>query len=458
VVDDEEPIRVALTSLLSGQGHEVETAEDLASARRLLAHAPAILLLDLWLPDGNGLDLLRELRERNPGVAVIMISGRADIATAVRALKEGAQDFLEKPLAPERVLVAVRNALRLQELERENRGLRESIGLEGPFVARSRVMEEVLQQVRRAAESQAPVLLQGESGTGKERLARLLHEGSPRRHGPFVAVNTAAIPKELLASELFGHERGAFTGATGPRRGRFLQADGGTLFLDEIGDMPEALQVALLRVVETARVEPLGRQQPVPVDVRLVSATHRDLAREVEAGRFRLDLYYRLAVVVIRIPPLRERPEDIPVLAQHFLEVLGRLHGLGPCELSPEAERVLCSYPWPGNVRELRNVLERVLILGRPRRLEAEPLRSVLAQNPAGPAGSAAPTPSPSLPYREAFRQWERGFLESVLLQEGWNVARAAARLGWDRTHLHRKIRQHGLRRRTPGEEEEPQV
>lgn len=455
VVDDDEPIRASLRTLLETEGYSVVGAESIASARRQVQeNIPDVVLLDVWLPDGNGLELLQELKRQLPSLPILMISGRADIATAVDALRQGAMDFLEKPLSAERVLTSARNALRMGRLENENRKLREATGLSGPFVAESPDMQKVLQEVQWAAESDAPVLLLGESGTGKERLARFLHDGSRRREGPFVAVNTTAIPRELTESELFGHERGAFTGATARKAGRFQTADGGTLFLDEIGDMPGEVQVKLLRTLETGAVEPVGASSAVRVNIRLVSATHRDLAKSVEDGSFRLDLYHRLAVVVIRIPPLRERPEDILALARHFLRQLSRLHGLPPRILSSSAEEVLLEHRWPGNVRELRNLLERVLILQREDIVDGESLARLLALNPATPGShrphlelASEPEPLPQATYKERFLTWEKNLLRRTLDQENWNVAQTAARLGMDRSHLHRKIRQHGLTR-----------
>jgi transcriptional regulator with GAF, ATPase, and Fis domain len=320
-------------------------------------------------------------------------------------------------------------------------------------------MEKTLEEIVRAAHTGTPVLLCGESGTGKERLAHTLHEHSSRREGPFVAVNAAAIPAELLESELFGHEKGAFTGAADRRSGRFQAADGGTLFLDEIGDMPMPLQTKLLRVLESGRVEPLGGGEAVSVDVRTLSATHKDLAREVEAGRFRLDLYHRLAVLVIRIPPLRERKEDILALTRHYLEHFSELHGLGRRALTPEAEEALLRFPWPGNVRELRNMIERIFIFEPEGPVGREAIERLQAQNPRMAAaadstqGSAADRnneSSEAQTYKEHFAVWEKRLLQRTLEAESWNVARAAARLGLDRSHLHRKIRQPDLARPRP--------
>ncbi|MBD3334044.1 MAG: response regulator [Candidatus Eisenbacteria bacterium] len=455
VVDDEAPIRDALRPLLEGEGYEVLLAPDLAAARRSVEETPPdALLLDVRLPDGDGVAFLEWIGRRVSRLPVVMISGQADIATAVKAIRQGAVDFLEKPLASERVLVAVRNALRIRRLENENLRLREAAGLAGPFIAESEEMEATLRDLVLAARSEVPVLLLGESGTGKERLARFLHERSPRKDQPFVAVNAAAIPRELMESELFGHEKGAFTGAVTRRQGRFQAAHGGTLFLDEIGDMPDTLQAKLLRVLESGAVEPLGARQPVEVDVRVVSATHRELSRRVEEGAFRLDLYHRLAVLIVRIPPLRRRPDDIRALARHFLRQLSRVQGLPPRALSPAAETLLLEHSWPGNVRELRNLMERVLIFARSDEVDAGTLEQLLAQNPSAPAaaaaspaaGAAAPGPSPRT-YREHLARWEKAFLTRILDDEDWNVARAAARLGLDRSHLHRKLRDHGLRR-----------
>jgi two-component system nitrogen regulation response regulator NtrX len=457
IIDDEEPIRRSLALLLETEGYETVCAGTLGAGREALRKtSPDALLLDVWLPDGSGLEFLEGLRKADPALPILMISGRADVATAVQALHAGAVDFLEKPLAAERVLVAVRNARRLQTLEVENRELREATGLAGTFIADTRSMARVLEEVGRAAKSDATVLLLGESGTGKERLAQFLHDQSSRRAGPFVAVNTTAIPRDLTESELFGHERGAFTGAVSRTPGRFQAADGGTLFLDEIGDMPQDVQAKLLRVLETGRVEPVGSPSPVAVNVRVVCATHRPLARDVESGRFRLDLYHRLAVVVIEIPPLRERPEDVRALAIHFLDVLSRLHGLPTPRLEPDAEAALVSYPWPGNVRELRNLMERVLILNPGAPVGAPAIGRFLATNPSSPRGGrgweeGSPAPRAGSAaggtYKEQFDAWEKEILRMTLALEGWNVAQASARLAMDRSHLHRKIRKHGLER-----------
>ncbi|MBU2689443.1 MAG: sigma-54 dependent transcriptional regulator [Candidatus Eisenbacteria bacterium] len=465
IIDDEAPIRQTIATLLEMDGHEVIHAENLAVGRRSLTESsPDILFLDVWLPDGHGVEFLPWIRRRFPALPILMISGQADIAMAVKAIHEGAMDFLEKPLSAERVLVAVRNAQRFRSLENENLRLREAAGLGGPFIYESAAMEKTLEEITRAARTETPVLLTGESGTGKERLAHFLHEHSPRKEGPFVAVNAAAIPQDLLESELFGHEKGAFTGAMTRRIGRFQSAHGGTLFLDEIGDMPESLQAKLLRVLESGMVEPLGGTAAVPVNVRFLSATHRDLAHEVESGRFRLDLYHRLAVLVIRIPPLRERQEDILALTRHYISQFTVLHGLGRHTLTSEAEAALLSYSWPGNVRELRNLIERIFILEADGPVDRAAVERLQAQNPmiepenssllvrksaamAGPFSDSRPEESPTAAqtYKEHFALWEKQLLQNILDAESWNVARAAARLGLDRSHLHRKIRQYDI-------------
>jgi two-component system nitrogen regulation response regulator NtrX len=437
VVDDEENICASLRLILAHAGYEVSTAGAMAEFRKhARAWSSEAYLIDVRLPDGNGIDLVRELRAQGAAAPAIMISGHAAIADAVEATRAGAFDFLEKPLARDRVLLSLSNALKAAALARENRALREREG--GAAMAGSSPRwREAVEQVRRAARSGAAVLLEGETGTGKELLAALLHEESPRRGGPLVKVNCAAIPAELIESELFGHERGAFTGAAQAYRGKFEQADGGTLLLDEIGDLAPVAQAKLLRVLQDGRFQRLGGERVIEVEVRVVSATHRDLRAMVKAERFREDLFYRLCVVPVRVPPLRERREDIPALAAHFAAEFARRNNRRPAEIPEDVARALEAHSWPGNVRELKNTVERMLILSPDGALTAAGLPYELR--------AAGPAAGPPLRTRRA--EAEKEYLLAALNQHGWNVAAAARALGLERTHLHKRIKALGLGR-----------
>ncbi|HET9951459.1 MAG TPA: sigma-54 dependent transcriptional regulator [Candidatus Eisenbacteria bacterium] len=435
VVDDEPNIRSSLQGALGREGFEVETAATVAEGRAKLRDSYDFALLDVWFPDGSGLDLLREIKERAADTVVVMMSGHATIDVAVQATRLGAFDFLEKPLALERVLVVLRNAGAARTLLEENQRLRR------PWSARlvgdSPAMKRLLSEIELAAPTSARVLIQGEHGTGKELVAAALHAASPRRAMPFVAVNCAAIPEELIESELFGHERGAFTGATQARRGRFEEAHGGTLFLDEVGDLSARAQTKLLRVLQESEFQRVGGNRTLKVDVRVIAATNRDLSERSRAGAFREDLYFRLAVVPIATPPLRERVEDIGALVEHFaaqvaLETTGK-----PRRFSAAALDLLRSYPFPGNVRELRNLVERLAIM--------TPSGSV------GPDAVLRVLPSLAAPGGEGRRlaeeveEFERARIGAALAASGGNVARAAARLGLERSHLYKKMRKLGL-------------
>jgi two-component system nitrogen regulation response regulator NtrX len=364
IVDDEANIRKMVGALLQSEGYEtVDAGSGPAGLAAVDKATPDAVLLDLMMPPGpDGLATLAELKQRVPDVPVVMMSGKATLADAVRATKLGAFQFLEKPLTPEGVLVALRGALELSRARAENRRLHEQLGHSDPLVGNSRAMQEMRELIARVAPTEARVLITGESGTGKELVASAIHRNSQRASKPFVCVNSAAIPKDLVESEMFGHERGSFTGASERRLGRFELADGGTLFLDEVGDLGADAQAKLLRVLETGVVERLGAEKPVTVDVRVVAATNKDLAKAVPAGQFREDLLFRLNVIPLHIPPLRERAEDIPALARHFAaRQAGRLSR--SVELDPGAMQLLQAYAWPGNVRELANLIERVSFL-----------------------------------------------------------------------------------------------
>jgi len=436
LVDDDPGVLKGLRGLLTDEGFSTVEACSAAEAVRLLeapGSAPALMLLDLRMPGETGLELLARLPKPLP-VPVVVLSGEASPAEAVQALRLGATDFVEKPPSPERLLTALRNALALGELSEERLRLQEELARPGHLVGESPALEALRQLIARVGPSDTAILITGETGTGKERVARALHLASGRK-GRLVAVNCAAIPATLLESELFGHERGAFSGALTRRLGRIEQAQGGTLLLDEIGDMPLELQAKLLRVLETKEVERLGGSAPIPVDVRILAATHRDLARAVEEGRFRQDLYFRLNVLPLALPPLRERPEDILPLARAFAAELAGPQV--PLVLAPGAEEALRAWRWPGNVRELRNFIERLNLLrgDGPLTLTPEALTGPALQ-PAKPSRPVLGQKS----YREHVEDFERALIRAAL-EEGGSIAAAARLLQVDRGNLHRRIK-----------------
>ena len=434
IVDDEPGIVSSLRGALGREGYQVEGAASLAEGRTRLREAFDFVLLDIGFRDGNGLDLLAELMAGAPQTAVIMMSGQATIDTAVRATRLGAYDFLEKPISLERLLVLLRNATTALALQDENRRLQHPGPV--PIVGRSRVLRRLIEEIERAGPTPARVLIQGEHGTGKELVARALHAASERRTGPFVAVNCAAIPEELIESELFGHERGAFTGATQARRGRFEEAHGGTLFLDEVGDLSPRAQTKLLRVLQESELTRVGGNREIKVDVRVIAATNRDLAAATQANEFREDLYFRLAVIPLTVPPLRERTEDIPALVEHFAVQLAKETARKPRTFNTAAVELLRAYSYPGNVRELRNLVERLVIMSPGAGIGADQVRAVL------PRLEARPEPGGRL--SEAVREFEKHQIEAALEAEGGNVTRAASRLGLERSHLYKKMRKLG--------------
>ncbi len=462
ICDDEKNIRRTLRMVLEGEGHEVLEASSAEESFSLLdSEAADLVLLDVRLPGMDGLTALEHMRERWPSLAVIMISGHASISDAVEATRRGAYDFLEKPLDRERVLLSVKNALEKIRLERTVADLSASADSEEALLGESAPMKELRAVIAKVAPTMGRVMIFGESGTGKELMARAIHRQSTRSASPFVKVNCAAIPGELIESELFGHEKGSFSGATGRKRGRFELADGGTLFLDEVGEMPLAAQAKVLRALQNGEVTRVGSERTFTVDVRVIAATNKNLKKEVEAGRFREDLYFRLNVVPIVAPPLRERTEDIPLLVTAFLHQLAEANDLPKKSADPAVPRVLATYPWPGNVRELRNVVERMLILSGdmigPSDVPAEiraPGRAP-SDDQLGPSmsgDSAEPhllrTPYKGLPLRELREAVERDFIRATLVDCDWNVTRAAEILGVERTNLHKKMRHHGIERR----------
>ncbi|HEX5030744.1 MAG TPA: sigma-54 dependent transcriptional regulator [Candidatus Eisenbacteria bacterium] len=438
IVDDEANIRSSLEGALAREGYDTETAASVAEARTKLKDAYDVILLDVWFPRESGLDLLGEIAESAPETVVIMMSGHASIDTAVQATRLGAFDFLEKPISLERLLVLLRNATDSLSLRSENRRLRQAWA--DSIVGDSPAIRALIKEIQLAASSHARVLIQGENGTGKELVARALHAAGPRRDKPFVAVNCAAIPEELIESELFGHERGAFTGATQSRRGRFEEAHGGTLFLDEVGDLSQRAQTKLLRVLEESEFFRVGGNRAIKVDVRVIAATNRDLAELTRAESFREDLYFRLAVVPLTVPPLRDRLEDIPVLVTHIAADLLRETGGRGKTFSPSAIERLARYPYPGNVRELRNVVERLIIMTPSTRVGAEAVDRVLGST-AEPHG----VDHDDSRLAEQVRRFEKDRIEETLRLEGGNVTKAAARLGLERSHLYKKMRKLGI-------------
>jgi two-component system, NtrC family, response regulator AtoC len=442
IVEDDEEMRRFLLEELRDRGYRAIGASHGPEAlTRLAAERIDAVVTDLRMPEMQGDELLAELRNRDRDVPVVMITAFGSIDSAVEAIKAGAYHYLAKPFRIEQLLAAVENALREKRLREELHRLRQAFeDRRYSIVARSAGMLKVLDLVERAAGADTPVLLTGESGTGKELLARALHAGSPRSPGPFLAVNCSAIPETLLESQMFGHRRGAFTDAREDRRGLFLEARGGTILLDEIGDMPAALQGKILRVLQEKEVHPLGADAPVPVDVRIVAATHRDLEALVQEGRFRHDLYYRLNVITIRVPPLRERMDDLIPLVAHFLEKHGRRLGRSKCTLSPEAMQALRRHSWPGNARELENAIERALVLGRDDVLWVEDLPESVRHRPTWP------TYLPGASHR-SLSEVEREHILKTLRDLRGNKAAAARLLGLDRKTLYRKLEQYGIRR-----------
>lgn len=441
IVDDEENVVRSLRLVLEGAGYRVTVCRTAAEFRAVMPRAGAdAYLLDVRLPDGNGIDLLRLVREGPRQAPVIMISGHATIPDAVAATRAGAFDFLEKPLGRERVLLVLKHALESAALERENARLRELVGEPPRMIGSSRAFTDVVELATRVARSDARVLITGESGTGKELLAEHMHASSPFASGPFVKVNCAAIPVELLESELFGHEKGAFTGATSTRRGKFELADGGTIFLDEVADLHETSQAKLLRVLQEGEFQRVGGEETLRVSVRVISATNQDLPALVSQRKFREDLYYRLSVVPIRLPPLRERAEDIRELAQYFLDDFCRRNNFRPKRIEEDVFAELAAYRWPGNIRELRNVMERMAILAPdPITPAAVPLEIRFPR-----AESAAST------LEESRARAESDLIRQALEQAAWNVAAAARALGIERTRLHKRMKALGIERKQP--------
>jgi len=440
IVDDEAGIRESLSSILRDERYSVEAVESAELAlERLSSGAVEVVLLDVWLPGMDGMEALSRIQSLAQPPSVIIISGHGTIETAVRATKLGAFDFIEKPLSLERVIVLVRNAIEQRRLQEENQLLHTELGHRYRIVGDSVPMKALRQQIAVTAPTNGRVLIYGESGTGKELVARSLHAASLRNKAYFVEVNCAAIPEELIESELFGHVKGSFTGASEDKIGKFAKADSGTLFLDEVGDMSLRTQSKVLRVLEEQRFERVGSNQTLHVDVRVIAATNKNLEQEIARGAFRQDLFYRLNVIPFFVPPLRDRKEDIPVLARYFLAEFSSEYGKKTRELTDGAMEILLRYPWPGNVRELRNLVERLVIVCPQARIEPHHLPPELFRGVAE---------SPQQPYstlHEARSAYEREFILRKLQEHRWNMTQTASALGLERSHLYRKMKSLGI-------------
>jgi two-component system nitrogen regulation response regulator NtrX len=440
IVDDEGGIRESLSAILMDEGYtvaSVPTGEE--CLERLESTSYDAILLDVWLPKLDGLETLARIQQMEAPPAVVMISGHGNIETAVRATKLGAFDFVEKPLTLQKVVLVVRNAVEYARLESENKRLRAEQDERNQILGNSVPMKALRQQIALTGPTTGRVLIYGESGTGKELVARALHGSSPRRDEPFVEVNCAAIPEELIESELFGHRKGSFAGAHEDKIGKFERANGGTLFLDEVGDMSLKTQSKVLRILDENRVQPIGSNHPVNVDVRVIAATNKQLDEEITRNAFREDLFYRLNVIPFYVPALRERTEDLPIIAAHFLAEFCKDYGRKPKEFTAAAMEILLQYPWPGNVRELKNLVERLVIVCPSEEIEPQHLPPELFRGA---------SKSPQKPYeslQEARSAYEREFVLRKLEESRWNMTKAAAALGLERSHLYRKMRTLGI-------------
>jgi two-component system nitrogen regulation response regulator NtrX len=449
VVDDEAEIRRSVRMILEYEGYDVLEAssgpEGVALAER---ESPDLIFLDVKMPGMDGLEALQRLKASNDAIPVVIISGHGTVSTAVEATKAGAFDFIEKPLASERVLVTIRNALDQTRLVDENRTLRRAAESRHQMVGESPALRQVWEAVKRAAPTNATVLLLGESGVGKELVARSIHRNSLRSRERFVQVNCAAIPEELIESELFGHEKGSFTGATEKQIGKFEQADRGTIFLDEVGDMSAKTQAKVLRVLQEGEVERLGSARTIKVDVRVIAATNKDLEQEIERGTFREDLYFRLSVVPIRVPPLRDRREDIPLLVRHFADLFSRENNRKAPRFTPGAIEFLQRARWKGNVRELKNTVERLIIMTPGDTIDADDLRDVVRLEPKPQASDNEKNPNTLREFKESA---ERAFLVGKLRENNWNISKTAEVIGTPRSNLYKKLEQYGIKQEGDG-------
>jgi two-component system nitrogen regulation response regulator NtrX len=456
VIDDEAAIRDSLRMTLEYEGYEFVGAatgqEGLALAER---EAPDLVLLDVKMPGMDGLEVLERLRHTNDALPVVVISGHGTISTAVEATKKGAFDFIEKPFASERVLTTLRNALDTRHLRDENRTLKKAVEVRHQMIGESRALEQVTASVSRAAPTNATVLISGESGVGKELVARTIHRNSQRSRERFVQVNCAAIPEELIESELFGHEKGSFTGATEKQVGKFEQADRGTIFLDEVGDMSPKTQAKVLRVLQEGEVERLGSARTIKVDVRVIAATNKNLEEEIEKGTFREDLYFRLAVIPIHVPPLRERPDDIPLLVRHYVDFFSRENNVRSKRITQAALDALQRYRWKGNIRELRNTVERLIIMTGGETIDLpdlpESVRSPASMGLGAPKPGTEGDQAKAGTLREFKENAERAFLVGKLRENGWNISKTAEVIGTPRSNLYKKLEQYQIAQETDG-------
>jgi two-component system nitrogen regulation response regulator NtrX len=452
IVDDDPNTLASLARAFRLAGHDAVVCDNAAKAIELArAQHFDLILSDVVMPGKGGLALLDELKAGGVTTPVVMMSGQGDIETAVKATRLGALDFLEKPISTEKLLLTVENALKLRRLENENRQLKQRLGRH-EIVWKGAAMQRAMAQVERVAASETRVCILGETGTGKELVARTIHERSPRAGAPFVTLNCAAIPAELIESELFGHEKGSFTGAAGRHIGKFEQADHGTIFLDEIGDMPLAMQAKLLRVLEEGEVERIGGDKPVTVDVRVVVATHRDLQARVREEKFREDLFHRIYVFPVTLPPLRERKEDVPLLVEHCAAQVSAQNGWKPVEFSGKAIEALQAYSWPGNVRELRNMVERLMLLAADDRVDLATVEMAL---PAGSGTAIASASSGGGPLSDRVDAFERDVISAELKRHHSNISSAAKALGLERSHLYKKAEHLGIDLRALRREQE---
>ncbi len=439
IVDDEEGIRESLSGIFEDEGHHVVAVSSGEEALRIVKEQPLdLVLLDVWLPKIDGIETLQQIKALKKELPVIIISGHGTIEIAVKATRMGAYDFLEKPLSLDRVLISANRAMERGALERENKVLRENLTSKWRLIGESPPARMLMEQIEMAAKGNSRVFITGESGSGKELVARLLHRESSRANRNFIEVNCAAIPQELIESELFGHEKGSFTGAFEKKKGKFELADGGTLFLDEVGDMSLPTQAKVLRVIETQEFQRVGGNATIKVDVRIIAATNKDLEAEVGRGNFRNDLYFRLNVIPIAVPPLRERKEDIPLIVDHFLYSLASEYGQQPKKLTSEAIRELQEYSWPGNIRELRNLLERLVIMTPSAMIDAKDIQLAIGTH-------EVPSYFTYKTLKEAREAFEKDFISKKLEENKWNISKTAEILDIERSNLHKKLKVYNI-------------
>lgn len=448
IVDDEQSIQTSLAGILQDEGYQTSSASSGEDALKLIDDEnPDLILLDIWMPGMDGISVLKKIPAPGEGTQVIMMSGHATIETAVTATKLGAHDFIEKPISVEKLLVCIQNALKVNKLVEENKKLRARVAQDYEIIGTSPPIKELKQQIRIAAPTSGWVLITGENGTGKELVARAIHRQSRRADKPFVEVNCAAIPDDLIESELFGHEKGAFTGATSRRKGKFDQAHEGTLFLDEIGDMSLKTQAKVLRILQERKFERVGGEKTIEVDVRVVAATNKNLEHEMKEGAFREDLYYRLNVLPFHVPPLRDRHQDIPMLAKHFLKSYCHKENVEDKQLSDGVIKALSAYNWPGNVRELKNIIERLAIMTQDDVIDVSALPAEIRMA-ADKETKIKPDHSITMDYsdfKEAREVFEREFIRTKLEENEWNVSKTAEEIGLERSNLHRKIKNYSI-------------